>query len=776
MVIDLWAGDVDGDGRPEIVPSFDSGSNVLVLEDNLKLAWQAHLETEDRVGPVQGGDVDGDGQAEVVALSADWDLFLLESDGRQVWQRQVVPTGQSVGGPPTPRQLLLGDLNGDTRTEIVVLTGTTVHVFDREGRPIWQYPPDQAPQSFWQPHFLEGRIGALTAGDADGDGQAELLAAMPQQGVVYLLATDGRRLAEYRLDGITGALAYTDLNGDGRGEVIVGTGSGVQVFGAASQVERTELWRSTPIGSVDALRLADLEGDGQVEIVAGTRLRRVHVLATDGRTISNVPVEAPVLTLAAGDMDGDNQAEIAVGTWGGAVTAHIYLLEDSGPAWAVSAGLWVNSIAVRDERPLRSLQTAEAWPPIIAGVKSLDGSNAVLLLDLKGEVVWRQKFDEPVTAVGSDAGQALVGTQRGRVYRLAADGALVGEYDLGAKVVSLDQGLAATAAGQVYQLDGAVPTLIYDLGEAPTAIAISHQPSATSYQPSAISAGFKGGRFSLIAGDEVVWQGTVEGEVTSIAAEDVNGDGEVELAVGTDQGRIHLWSSAANQPPLLTRSDLAETRIGYTYSVDVNDPDGDAVTVTLEIWDPSAGLWLTQTTQSLLQDQTQGQLRWDVPDPFDTWDSGQESRFRFRYDDGHNQATLNEIPGPFTIPTLPWYVYYGQRIGLGALILMIPALGWLFYRRQWAYRRSPIGRAESLLKQLRAHPDEVLLSLHTVARAEPALLAYLPGLAREAGETAIADLSEGFQLILTRPEVAVEGMRAIVRRGGEEEGREEARR
>jgi hypothetical protein len=157
-----------------------------------------------------------------------------------------------------------------------------------------------------------------------------------------------------------------------------------------------------------------------------------------------------------------------------------------------------------------------------------------------------------------------------------------------------------------------------------------------------------------------------------------------------------------NQPPLLTNPVLAETRTGYTYGVDINEPDSDTVTVTVEIWDPSPGIWVTGTAQSFSQGQDR--LNLDVTDPFDTWDSGQESRFRFRYDDGHNQGVLSEIPGPFTIPTQPWYLYYGQWVGLGVLILLPVALGLVFYRRQRAYRRSPVGRAESLIMQLRAQP------------------------------------------------------------------------
>jgi len=72
-VINIWAGEVDGDGQPEIVPSPAGGSQVFVVENDFSLAWQTPIDGE--VGLTQGGDVDGDGQAEVIALTTAWDLF-----------------------------------------------------------------------------------------------------------------------------------------------------------------------------------------------------------------------------------------------------------------------------------------------------------------------------------------------------------------------------------------------------------------------------------------------------------------------------------------------------------------------------------------------------------------------------------------------------------------------------------------------------------------------------------------------------------------------------
>ncbi|MCK6624140.1 MAG: FG-GAP-like repeat-containing protein [Anaerolineae bacterium] len=806
LVLSVWVGEVDGDERPEIVPSPMGGHDVYALDvlnvsqEAFISAWQQRIEGE--VGLVRAGDVDGDGLAEVVVLTTTWDLLLLENNGHPVWQQPGLVTGSSPAGPG-PGQLLLQDLDGDGRAEIIILVGATVYAFDGTGRQLWQQSLSLAAKGSDSEISQISKVanifeatGTLTGGDIDGNGQAEVLAAIPGQdavylldagghhlaeyypstpltAVVYLLDASGHRLAEYypstpltatesnpltTLVGTASPLVYNDLNGDGRGEIIIGTETGVEVFGASTQVEQSALWRSSFVRSVTDLYLADLDGDGRDEIAVGSQEGLVYILADNGQVRQQIDLKgAIVLTLNAGDVNGDDQSELVVATFGGSQAfggGQIFLLDGTGQVWTVPIGLLATSIAVSDLND-------DGWAGIICGGNLRSGGvGAVILLDDQGELLWQREFDEKVIAVSNNGKQILAATEKGRIYELTVTGEPVTEYDLGARVLDLGKGLAATADGRIYRLGAGKPTVIQELGVSPRQVQLRPEAMAMLTGEQDIS---------LLASGKLLWQSRVDSPALRIAMGDLNGDGEVEVAVVTDQGYVHFWGQAANQPPLLTRPDLAETRTGYTYSVKVNDPDKNVVTITLEIWDPSAGLWLTQATQSVIQGQ--GQLNLDVPDPFDTWDSGQESRFRFRYDDGHNQGTLKEVAGPFTIPTLPWYTFYGQWVGLGALLLLPVALGFVFYRRQRAYRRSPVGRAESLLKQLRAHPDETLLRLHTVARAEPALLAYLPGLAREAGESALADMSEGFNLILTRPEVAVEGLRAVVRGAGEQGSR-----
>jgi outer membrane protein assembly factor BamB len=676
----VWVGDIDGDARPEIVPSLAGGHFVFALEDDFSLAWAKRIEGE--VGLAQGGDVDGDGQAEVVSLTTSWQLSLFESDGSQVWEDESL-SARKGSGAPVPGQLIVHDLDSDGRAEIVVTTpapSAAVRVFDGDAGRIWEHPLDAL-----------STTARLKADDINGDGKAELVVTTEEQPQVYLLDAEGRHLAEYRTQGTTGALDYVDLNGDGWGEVIVGTQSGVQVFAASDQVVRRELWQSPRLGFMAALLLTDLEGDGQGEVLAGSTEGRVYALSDEGRLLWKVDLEEPVWALSAGDVDGDGQREIVAGTWdpmqlrGG---GQVHLLEADRLEWSVEIGGGiVNGVALSD-------LDGDGGAEIIVGSGQSDGQ--IALLEGTGAIIWRREFDAPVTAVGAEGGTVLAGTQAGRVYRLAADGLSIGKYDLGAKVLSLDAGRAVTADGKFYHLADGGPALFHELGEPVHTAQLSADWVVTRTREQEIG---------LVGSDGLVCKEALDSPAFKIAVGDLNSDGEIEIAVSTEE-RVHLLGLALNQPPLITEPSLVDTRTGYAYSVDVNDPDGDAVAVTLEIWDPSAGVWLEQPVGSLAKGQFQGRLAWDVPEPFDTWDSGRESRFRFRYGDGSVEGITQSIAGPSAVPTVPWYLFYGRWVGLGVLVLLIVALNLMFYRRQRAHRLASVVQAEMLPRELRTDPDQ----------------------------------------------------------------------
>lgn len=724
----IWAGDIDGDGQPEIAPNPAGGHWVYLYEDSEIPVWKNRLEAE--VGLVQGGDVDGDGRAEIVVLTTTGDLLLFEGDGSQVWQKKALRL-DDASAELIPGQLAVHDLDGDSRAEIIMMASlpvATVQVFDGEGERVWERPLEAITSP-----------ARLAIDDLDNDRRAEIVVTTTGQEQVYLLSGSGQPLAEYRTTQTTGALHYADLNGDGRGEIILGVETGVQVFGSAPRAVWKELWQSPHLGSVAALDFVDFNDDGQDELVVGTGDPRLYALTNEGHILWETNLVSPVWALGVGDIDGNGRPEIV--TAGG---GQLHVFSGSQFLWSVPIGEKFSSgVAIRD---IDGDHQAE----IIVGSNSSSGS-AVDVFNGAQKLIWRQAFSQNVVAVDSHGETILVATDGGRIYRLKADGSLAGEYNLEANVLSFDQGLVTTVTGQIYRLDDNGVTFVRDLDQIPQKVQMSPGPTIILN---------RNWEVGVVTTRDSTWQNLVEVKAINIAAGDLNRDGMVEIAVGTDGGRVQLMGLTLDQIPFLTNPRLAETRTGYAYSVNVNDPEGDAVAVTLEVWDPSASVWLTQAVQSVSGGQ--GQLTWDVSDPFDTWDSGRESRFRFVYDDGGEQQITPEISGPLTIPTTPWYIYFGQRAGLAALILLVPALGLALYRRQRQYRQSPQGRAESLLKQLQAQPEQTLTRLHVVANDAAALLTYLPPLARQAQARAIAEVSERLNLLLVQPEVTAESVRAFI--------------
>jgi hypothetical protein len=744
-VLGLWAGDLDGDGQSEILPNPYRGGELYMLRQDGRLAWKQG--TRGEIGLLQGGDVDGDGRAEAVLLSASWDLYVLEGDGQSIWHSEAVALSHAHA-TPDPGQLLVCDLDGDGRAEISVATidpPIGVYVFQGDGSQAWTYPLGTSSSTSAQ----------LTSGDLDGDGKLEIAVTTSVQEPVHLLDSGGRLLAEYRTWGTSGSLELADLDGDGRHEILVATETGLQVFGTSDQVERRQLWRSPSLGSVAALTLGDTDGDGQGEVLAGSQDGRVYALTAGGQPLWDVPLQAPVLALDVGDVDGDGRDEVVVGTWGGAESAggQVHLLDAGRRLWSVPAGLYVTGVAITGDRLPGTSETSEV--SIVASVGSASGG-AIQCFDGDGDVIWQRALAERVTAVGGDGELLLAGTQGGRVYRLAADGSPAGEYELRSAVVGLGEGLAATAEGYVYRLDGDAPTLIRELEEPPKAIHVD---------TTGVTYALPVGQIANLPHDGPAWHGAVDGEVTVLTAGDLDGDNNVELAVGTSRGRVHLFGLAVNQPPLLTRPGLAETRTGYAYGVEVNDPEGDTVTVTLEVWDPSAERWLVQSAQPLAGGH--GRLSWEVRNPFDTWDAGRDSRYRFAYDDRRNRGTIAAAPGPLSIPVAPWYVHYGRYVG-GLVLLALLASPLVFYaRRVRSYRRSPVGRAEAALHLLCQTREDLLPTLHRLVADDDwaaTVLPHLPGLARDAGENTLADLAEGYYLVLTRPDVTrtAEGLRLLL--------------
>ena len=153
------------------------------------------------------GDVDGDGKLEVVIGSDDNKIYALNGeDGSLLWS---YATGREVESSPA-----LGDIDGDGKLEVVVGSNdSTVYALNGEdGSLLWPYTTGDWVES------------SPALGDIDGDGKLEVVVGSDDSSVYALNGEDGSVLWLYTTgDAVLSSPALGDIDRDGKLEVVVGS-------------------------------------------------------------------------------------------------------------------------------------------------------------------------------------------------------------------------------------------------------------------------------------------------------------------------------------------------------------------------------------------------------------------------------------------------------------------------------------------------------------------------------------------------------------------------
>jgi VCBS repeat-containing protein len=208
-------GDLNGDGKPDLVASNYGSNMVSVLLGNGDGTFQPQTTyaTGDNPRGIAIADVNGDGRLDLVVanLTANTVSVLL-GNGDGTFQPQ---TTYKTGGFPV--SIAVGDVNGDGKPDLVVanaLSGT-VSVLLGNGDGTFQPQVTYATGSF---------SNFVAIGDLNGDGKPDLVVTNAQAGTVSVLLGNGDGTFQPQVTYATGAFPYSvaigDLNGDGRPDLV----------------------------------------------------------------------------------------------------------------------------------------------------------------------------------------------------------------------------------------------------------------------------------------------------------------------------------------------------------------------------------------------------------------------------------------------------------------------------------------------------------------------------------------------------------------------------
>lgn len=174
---DLLVADLDGDGVDEWLAVGAKGATAFTATGTR--LWQ--FAPGAGCVSVDAGDVDGDGTPEVVVGCEDEHVYLLDAAGQERWAFACKAATGSLTRAPVPEMVRIADLEGDGTAEIIV-GANYVHCLTPTGEVRWEH----------YLRFFRGMVcGDFAAGlvaDVDADGALEVVALFRDsypKGVIY---------------------------------------------------------------------------------------------------------------------------------------------------------------------------------------------------------------------------------------------------------------------------------------------------------------------------------------------------------------------------------------------------------------------------------------------------------------------------------------------------------------------------------------------------------------------------------------------------------------